>query len=129
MSLFASGVVRIITDPEVRTFETGSQVIKFYGGLNEGKDKEGEYIRNGIDVEVWNKNAQVILDYAPKGTSIFVSGNVIKEEWNDKETGAKRSRHTLKASRVELLPRSEAAPAAAATGGSDLFEGSEEIPF
>jgi len=127
MSLYASGNIRVITDPEMKTFESGSSVVKFYGGLNEGKDKNGEYIRNGIDVEAWNKTGQVIIDYAPKGSMVFVSGTVVKEEWLDKDTGAKRSKHTLKASRIELLPRSEAAAAPAASSG--LFEGSEEIPF
>jgi len=128
MSLHVSGIVRVITDPEMKTFDSGSSVVKFYGGMNEGKDKSGEYIRNGIDVEAWNKTGQVIIDYAPKGSSILVTGIILKEEWSDKDTGAKRSKHTLKASRVELLPRSNSSDASTAAS-SDSFVGDEEIPF
>jgi single-strand DNA-binding protein len=130
MSLYAQGVVRVLTDPDAKYFESGTSVVKFLGGLNEGKDKEGNYINNSIEVEAWNKTAQVVIDYCPKGSNLFVSGNIRQEEWDDKETGAKRRKHVLKVGRIELLPRNGeangAAPAAApapAAGSGDF------IPF
>lgn len=136
MSLYAQGNVRVLTDPDIKYFESGTSVAKFLGGLNEGKDKDGNYINNAIEVEAWNKTAEVIINYAPKGSSIFVSGNIRQEEWEDKDTGAKRRKHVLKAGRIELLPRQgdaptgapAAAPAAAASPLGGGFDESE-IPF
>lgn len=139
MSLYAQGVVRVITDPDAKYFESGFSVVKFLGGLNEGKDKDGNYISNAIEVEAWNKTGEVIINYCPKGSSVFVSGNIRQEEWEDKETGAKRRKHVLKAGRIELLPKAgdgggaasaaEASPLAAAPLTAAPLADTDEIPF
>ena len=133
MSLYAQGNVRVLTDPDVKYFESGSSVVKFLGGLNEGKDKDGNYINNSIEVEVWNKTGDVIINYCPKGSSVFISGNVRQEEWDDKDTGAKRRKHVLKAGRVELLPRAGDGQGGGATGSpmaaAPSKVDSDEIPF
>jgi hypothetical protein len=36
MSLYASGIVRIITDPALRSFDSGTMVANFAGGIMEG---------------------------------------------------------------------------------------------
>lgn len=125
MSLYAQGIVRVLTDPDAKFFDTGSSVVKFLGGLSEGKDKDGNYINNTIEVEAWNKVGETLVNYCPKGSNVFVSGNVRMEEWDDKETGKKRSRHVFKAGRVELLPRSGDAPAAPSAAPA----AAEDIPF
>ena len=62
MSLYASGVVRIISEPQLKSFDSGNVVVNFAGGINEGKDKDGFYINNAIDVEIWGKNAEIVFD-------------------------------------------------------------------
>lgn len=105
MSLFATGIIRIITEPSMRTFDSGSMVCNFVGGIQEGKDKAGNWINNAIDCEVWGKSAEVVIDKLSKGDSILITGNVRRQEWNEKETGAKRSKHVLSVQRFEFLPR------------------------
>lgn len=114
MSLFATGIVRLITDPQLKAFESGTMVCNFAAGINEGKDKQGNYINNVIDVEAWGKTAEIITDKLHKGDCIQVSGNVKMQEWCDKNTGDKRRKHLLSVQRFEFLPRSAA---------------SEEVPF
>jgi single-strand DNA-binding protein len=109
MSLYASGIIRIITDPSLRTFDSGTMVANFAGGIQEGKDKDGNWINNAIDIEIWGKSAEVVVDRCKKGDSIFVTGNVRRQEWADKETGAKRSKHILSVQRFEFLPRTSGA--------------------
>ena len=60
MSLYASGIVRLITEPALRSFDSGTTVANFAGGIIEGKDKQGNYINNAIDVEIWGKSAEEI---------------------------------------------------------------------
>jgi len=109
MSLYATGIVRIITEPQLRTFDSGTMVANFAGGIQEGKDKDGNWINNAIDCEAWGKSAELIVDKLKKGDSILVSGNLRRQEWNDKETGAKRSKHVLSIARFEFMPRGAAA--------------------
>ena len=105
MSLFASGIIRIISDPVLRSFDSGTQVANFAGGIQEGKDKNGNYINNVIDIEIWGKSAEVVVDRCKKGDSIFCTGNVKRQDWEDKKTGDKRSKHVLAVNRFEFLPR------------------------
>jgi single-strand DNA-binding protein len=105
MSLYASGVVRIISDPQLKSFDSGNVVVNFAGGITEGKDKDGNYINNAIDVEIWGKSAEIVYDKLKKGDSLFVTGNIRRNEWQDKETGDKRSKHALSVVRFEFLPR------------------------
>jgi len=105
MSLYASGVVRIISDPQLKSFDSGNVVVNFAGGIQEGKDKDGNYINNAIDVEIWGKSAEIVYDKLKKGDSLFVTGNIRRNEWQDKETGDKRSKHALSVVRFEFLPR------------------------
>jgi single-strand DNA-binding protein len=105
MSLYASGIIRIISDPSLRTFDSGTMVANFAGGIQEGKDKDGNWINNAIDIEVWGKSAELIVDRCKKGDSIFVTGNIRRQEWADKETAAKRSKHVFSVQRFEFLPR------------------------
>jgi len=115
MSLYANGIVRIISDPQLRSFDSGTMVCNFAGGIMEGKDNAGNYINNAIDVEVWGKSAEIIVDKLKKMDCLMVTGNIRRQEWNDKETGAKRSKHVLTVQRVEFLPR----VAAGDTGASE----------
>ena len=66
MSLYASGIVRIISEPQIKFFDSGTCVCNFGGGISEGKDKDGNYINNAIDVEVWGKGGQMIADNCKK---------------------------------------------------------------
>ena len=122
MSLYASGIIRIISDPQLRAFESGSMVCNFAGGIMEGKDKNGNYINNAIDVEVWGKSAEMIVDKLKKMDCILASGNIRRQEWNDKTTGEKRSKHVLSINRFEFMPRPPA-------GGSAVAPDTEELPF
>lgn len=109
MSLYASGIVRIISEPALRSFDSGTMVANFAGGIMEGKDKQGNYINNAIDIEIWGKSAEVVVDRCKKGDCIMVSGNIKRQDWNDKTTGDKRSKHVLSVSRFEFLPRTSSA--------------------
>ena len=116
MSLYATGVIRIISEPQLKAFDSGTMVCNFAGGIYEGKDKAGNWINNAIDVEAWGKTAEIITDKLQKGDSIQVTGTVRRQEWADKSTGDKRSKHVLSISRFEFLPR-----AAGAAPAEDVF--------
>lgn len=126
MSLYANGIVRIITKPEARHFESSALVVNFVGGLHEGKDRNGNYIKNAIDCEAWGKTGAAILERCNLMDSIMVTGSIRRRDWEDRETGAKRSKHVLNIGRFECLPRntSDDAPAQQAPADDE-----DDVPF
>ena len=106
MSLYASGIIRIISDMRLKTFDSGTVVLNFAAGINEGKDKNDKYIENVIDVEVWGENsANAIQKYCNVKDCIFVSGVIKMQTWQDTNTGKDRRKHVLSVQRFEFLPR------------------------
>ena len=106
MSLYATGIIRIISDMRLKTFDSGTVVLSFAGGIQEGKDKNDEYIENVMDVEVWGENsANAIQKYCNVKDCIFVSGVIKMQKWQDKDTGKDRRKHILSVQRFEFLPR------------------------
>jgi single-stranded DNA-binding protein len=106
MSLYASGIIRIISDMRLKTFDSGTVVLNFAGGILEGKDKNGEYIENVMDIEVWGENsANAIQKYCNFKDCIFVSGVIKMQTWQDKDTGKDRRKHVFSVQRFEFLPR------------------------
>jgi single-strand DNA-binding protein len=104
MSLYATGVVRLVTDPQLKTFDSGSMVANFAGGLTEGKDRNGNYIKNVIDCELWGASASAFCDKLRKGDCVQLSGAIRMQEWTDRD-GQPRRKHVLAANRFEFLPR------------------------
>ena len=102
MTLQAQGIIRIITAPE--TTQVGdTTVTKLYGGISEGKDKNGEYINNAIEVVAWGKTGELIQNSFVKGDSFFANGTIRLESWEGKD--GKRNKHTFKLNRMEFLPK------------------------
>jgi single-strand DNA-binding protein len=128
MSLYVNGLVRIITKPQTRYLESGNSVVNFVGGIHEGKDKNGNYIKNVIDCEVWGKVGEIILERCNLMDSIMVTGSIRRQEWQDKETGAKRSKHVLSIGRFEFLPRNTSDDAPARQSPADDID-DDSIPF
>lgn len=85
----------ITRDPELRTTPSGSQVCSFSVAVNRTfKDSSGtsQETVSFFDCSAWGRSAEIINQYAKKGTGILVSGRLEQRSWEDKNTGQKRSR-------------------------------------
>jgi len=148
-------------DPECRTFGNGGKVASFGFAVNHRKknlqtgqwDDEPMY----IDCDAFNKGefgklADTIETYCKKGSLICIEGRLKLDQWDDKTTGQKRSKHKVVVESMQLLERKQdgqgggprsagaAAPARATAGGGgrgadDYHDeappqnSGEEIPF
>lgn len=56
-----------------------------------------------VDVDVWGRSAEVVMQYVHKGDPLFVEGRLNYDQWDDRETGKKRSRLTVRADNVQLM--------------------------
>lgn len=69
------------------------------------------YIANGekkddvcfVDITVWGKQAESCSKYLHKGSLAMVEGRLQFDSWADKQTGAKRSKLSVVAEKVQFM--------------------------
>jgi single-strand DNA-binding protein len=82
-------------DPELRYTPKGTAVVKFGMAINRtwksdsGESKEEVTF---VDVEAWQRQAEVIAQYFRKGRPILVEGRLKLDTWEDKNTHQKQSK-------------------------------------
>ena len=82
-------------DPDVKDFQDGGCIVSFTVGVKERKKtREGEWVdfTQFIDVKANGGIAKLARQTLCKGTHVTIEGRLVKEEWNDKQTGQKKSR-------------------------------------
>lgn len=85
----------ITRDPEGKQTPNGNFVCKLSVAMNEKyKDKSGQMQESVtfIEVEIWGKCGEMINTRYRKGDSITLHGKLKQDNWEDRETGAKRSK-------------------------------------
>ncbi len=82
-------------DPELRYTPSGKAIAKFALAVNRnwttetGEKKEEVTF---IDIDAFGRQAEVISQYMKKGRPLLVEGRLKLDQWDDKQTGQKRSR-------------------------------------
>lgn len=144
---------RLTREPDVRTFANGGKAASFGFVVNARKKnqqtQQWEDEPMFIDVQVFNRGehgtlANIVEQYCRKGSMVCLEGKLVLEQWDDKATGQKRSKHKIIADNIQLLdkkPEGEEAtprrPAPAQQQTStrhpqkqaESFEDPAEIPF
>lgn len=81
-------------DPELRTLPKGTAVCQFGLAINrQWKTETGEAREEVtfLDCKAFGRQAEVLGQYCRKGSALLVEGRLTREEWTDKESGAKKS--------------------------------------
>jgi single-strand DNA-binding protein len=94
-------VGRVGGDPDVKFFESGSVVCNLTLAVDRRTRNNDQ--PDWFNLELWGKTAQVAADYVRKGSLIGVSGALKFESWQDRNTGATRSKPVIRVDRLELL--------------------------
>lgn len=95
---------------ELRSVGTDKTVAKFTVAHNSKyKNSAGELVEETafLDCVCWDRQAETAGKYLIQGSLVAVEGEIRQENWNDKESGAKRSKLTLRVSKLHLMPRGE----------------------
>lgn len=129
---------RLTRDCEQRTMGNGDAVVSFDIAVDTGTKQAPATMF--LSVSCFGKTADIVSQYAgTKGTQIGVTGRLRQENWDDKTTGAKRSKISCVAERVTLIggrkdsadqsPSHNAGDESQATAGSAAngFDGSREV--
>ncbi|MDP8214125.1 MAG: single-stranded DNA-binding protein [Candidatus Euphemobacter frigidus] len=108
-------------DPEVRYTPQGTAVARLGLAINQVyRTKDGEKREDVcfVDVEVWARQAETCGEYLKKGSSVLIEGSLKLDTWTDRESGQKRSKHKIRARRVQFL--STGAPASSRDNMEDV---------
>jgi len=94
-------VGRLTKNPESRDIGGDTTVCNLSIAFNDGF---GEKQKSGfVEVTCWNKTAKFVQDYFNKGKEILIEGRLGFDSWEDKDTGAKRSKVYITADRVGFV--------------------------
>ena len=142
-------VGNLTRDPELRYTPKGTAIAKIGLAVNrnwtsESGEKKEEV--TFIDVDVFGRTAENVGQYMRKGRPTLIEGRLKLDQWDDKQTGQKRSRLGVIAETVQFLGSAQGGgndggapaparqrPAAAAPAGEPV-EGdgppeSDDVPF
>jgi single-strand DNA-binding protein len=138
-------------DPELRYTPKGTAIAKIGIAVNrvwtnEAGEKKEEV--TFVDVDVFGRTAENVGQYMRKGRPILIEGRLKLDQWDDKQTGQKKSKMGVVAETVQFLggapgagegggapaaPRA-ARPAPASAPAAEPVEGdgppeSDDVPF
>jgi single-strand DNA-binding protein len=155
---------RLTRDPEVRTFSNGGKVAKIGFAVNNRRKNQqtGQWEDEPVflDIDAFNREtgrklADLVEQYLRKGHQAYIEGNLVLDQWTDKD-GQKRSKLKIVLQDVQFLeprssdggdggsraPRAASSPRraepAASSGGHDNYDESgpsdggppeDDIPF
>src|ERR1700743_148632 len=93
-------------DPELRYTPKGMAIAKIGLAINrnwtsESGEKKEEV--TFVDVDIFGRTAENVAQYMKKGRPIMVEGRLRLDQWDDKQTGQKRSRLGVVAETVQFL--------------------------
>ena len=106
---------RLTRDPEVAALTSGTRVVKF--GFAVGRSRKnpqtGQWENDPnplfIDCESFTRQDQrrdlvsLIQQYCRKGDPLYIEGRLQLDQWDDKTTGQKRSKHKIVVDNIEFL--------------------------
>lgn len=120
----------ITRDPELRTTPSGSQVCSFSVAVNRTfKDSSGasQETVSFFDCSAWGRSAEIINQYAKKGTGILVSGRLEQRSWEDKNTGQKRSRVEIVVEEFSFLSGNDRSAGSSSAGSSIETQDNQDV--
>ena len=135
-------------DPELRYTPKGMAIAKIGLAVNrnwtsESGEKKEEV--TFVDVDVFGRTAENVAQYMKKGRPILIEGRLRLDQWDDKQSGQKRSKLGVVAETVQFLgsptggggdggdaPRRPSAPSAPAPSTApepDMPAPDDDVPF
>lgn len=107
-------------DPEVKYTPSGAPCAKFSLATNERTKQGGEWkdSTEWHNIIAWQKLAEVVGEYAKKGSQVYVEGRLQTSSWDDRATGQKKYRTEIIASQLVLL---------GGKGGSDDWSHADHV--
>jgi single-strand DNA-binding protein len=114
-------------DPEVRYTSSGTAIAKLGIAVNRyWRNQEGQQQEETtfVDVDAFGKQAETIGQYLKKGRPIMVEGRLKLDQWDDKQTGQKRSKMGVTLENFQFLDSRSEGGDGGGSGGTQSSGGS-----
>lgn len=109
-------------DPEVKYTPKGTAIADFAIATNRSFTSDSGEKREEVtfvDCEAFGRVAEIINEYCKKGRPIFIEGRLKLDTWDDKQTGAKRSKMKVIVENMQLLGSRDGGGQGGGGGGGD----------
>jgi single-strand DNA-binding protein len=115
----------VTRDPEVKYTPKGTAVAEVGLAINRIYTPEGGERREEttfVDITFWGRQAEIVGQYAKKGSPLYVEGRLQLDSWEDKQSGQKRSKLRVVGEQLQLLG---GRPGGGGGSGGGDYEGGE----
>ena len=112
----------LVKDPESRTTSTGKKVTNLRVGISSGNTKDKCY----LDVQYWDKQADIAEKYLTKGREFIVQGELCMSSWE--KDGKNFSKYFIRGKDLQFLS-SKKKESNDSTAPAKEEKVAEEVPF
>ena len=114
----------LVKDPEVRETNGGKKVANLRVGISTANAKTKCF----IDVEFWNKTAEIAEQYLTKGREFMVQGELCMSSWE--KDGKTFSKYYIRGKDLQFLSSGKKSESDSSSEKSEKSEESEDlVPF
>lgn len=117
----------LVKDPETRQTTTGKSICTFRICISESQAKNKCF----IDVETWEKTAEVCQKYLVKGREAMIEGELSTSSWTTSD-GKAQSKNFIKANKVKFLgggQKSDNSKPQTQNAAGTADDSDDDIPF
>lgn len=93
-------------DVELTYTPSGTAVAQVGLAVNDRrKGTNGDWIDETtfVDITLWGRTAEVANEYLAKGAQVLIEGRLKLDQWEDKQSGQKRSKLKVVADKMQML--------------------------
>lgn len=118
-------------DPEIKN--VGQTTLCTFGLAmgHKFKDRDGNMRDETcfVDGKLWGKSGQMFHEHFAKGSTVLVEGRLTLGQWQDKATGAKRSKHTVFVEQFHFVGERKAKAETVSQPVGEYVSPVDDIPF
>ena len=135
------GICVATADPELKTVGENSTVCTVNLAFNRSyKDKDNEWQNEPcfLRAQVWGNRANKMFELVKKGQPLYVNGYLKQDTWTDKDSGKKRTSHSVTLRDFQLCVKTGKQDGAKNTGNTNTSTtkpqeaapvGNDDVPF
>ena len=119
-------VGNLTRDPELRHIPSGTAVTDLGLAVNRTWTDRNTNQRSEettfVDVTCWGRTAEIACEYLRKGRPVLVEGRLQMDEWDDRETGAKRTKLKVVCDSMQMLGSRNEGNSGGGGGGGNSYQ-------
>ena len=112
----------LVKDPEVRNTKSGSKVVNLRAGISSANAKTKCF----VDIEFWDKTAEIAEKYLTKGREFMVQGELCMSSWE--KDGKNFSKYFIRGKDLQFLSSSKKSDSES-DGETSKNTEHEDVPF